>query len=438
MLSFLFPLLATIASAQVESVPAPERLLTLREALALAVERNLAVERARTEIDAADATRRGALSAVLPQLFFGAALQRNSVQVSFGPPDDIKEILPLLNWNTSFSLSQPLFAGLRDLKAYQQTKLGIENAREGLRRAADSELLGVSQQFLFGLQAEALIAVEEQNLELAETRLRGALNFFEVGETTRVDVLRAETDIKAAERRVVEARRQREVAMSAIRLALALDEDIALVEPERDRTVPPLPDAQEMAKRALASRPEVRQAQYALESAQLEVEKQRGAYFPVVTADAGYVRQKTTFPAGSYGFAGVNVNVPIYQGGQVAAQVRLAQKRERQAELTLEEISRSVREDIRIAFVDLEATRTNLALAEEQLRTSEAEYQQTFELYTGQELTTLDVQASEAALADARRAVATGRLLVYAAEIEAWYAAGMLREVALASQESTP
>lgn len=439
MLSLVIPLLATLAGAQVESAPAPERRLTLREALVLAVDRNLAVERARNEIEAADAVRRTALSAVLPRLSFSGALQRNSLEVSFGPPDDIRTILPLVNWNTRFSLSQPIFAGLRELKGYNQAKLDVENAREGVRRATDGVLLDVSQQFLLALQSEALIAVEERNLELAERRRVQANDLFEAGETTRVDVLRAETDIKAAERRVVEARRQREVAVSAIRLALALDGNVLLVEPEgRDRAVPQLPDELEMVKRALASRPEVRQAQLVLESAQLEVEKQRGAYYPVVTADAGYVRQKTTFPSGSYGFAGVNVNVPIYQGGEVGALVRLAEKRERQAELTVEEINRSVGEDVRISFVDLEATRTNLALAEDQLRTSEAEYEQTFELYTSQELTTLDVQASEAALSDARRAVATGRLLVYAAEIEAWYAAGMLREVALASQESTP
>lgn len=439
MSSLLLPLLATLAAGQA-ATHTPERRFTLRAALALAAERNLGVERARAEIEAADATRRTALSAVLPRLSFSGTVQRNSLEVSFGPPDDVRVILPLVNWNTRFSLSQPIFAGLREIKAYDQTKLGIESARQGLRQALDGALLEVSQQFLVALQSEALIAVEERNLELAERRRVQASNLFEAGETTRVDVFRAEADIKAAERRVVEARRQREIAVSAIRLALALDEDLLLVEPEgEDRAVPQVPDEDELVQRALAARPEVRQAEYAVESAELEVEKQRGAYLPVVTADAGYVRQKTTFPSGSYGFAGVTVNVPIYQGGEVGAMVRLAEKRQRQAELVLEESRRAVTEDVRIALVDLESARTNLDLAEEQLRASEAEYEQTFELYTSQELTTLDVQASETALAEARRAVATGRLLVYAAEIEAWYAAGLLREVSLSSsQESTP
>jgi len=251
-------------------------------------------------------------------------------------------------------------------------------------------------------------------------------------------VLRAEADIKAAERRVVEAERSREVAVSELRIALALDEDLALVPPAGGaRAVPLVPAAPELLSQAFQARPEVRQAEYSLESAKLEVEKQRGAYYPVVTADAGYVRQATTFPRESYGFGAIRVTVPIYQGGEIGARVAIAEEREKQANLVLEEARRVVREDVRMALVDLGASRTNLALAEQQLQSAEAEYAQTSELYRNQELTSLDLQTSESALTAARRGVATGELLVYAAEVQVWFAAGTLTEVAL-NQESTP
>jgi outer membrane protein len=299
-------------------------------------------------------------------------------------------------------------------------------------------LLGASRQFLLALQAEALIDVERQNLELAVRRREQATALFEAGETTSVDVLRAEADIKAAERRVVEAERSREVAMSELRFALALDEDFELQSPAAgERAIPLLPEQAELLAQAYRSRPEVRQAEYSVESARLEVEKQRGAYFPVVTADAGYVRQATTFPRESYGFGAIRMTVPIYQGGEIGARVAIAEEREKQVQLALEEVRRAVREDVRLAFVDLESTRINLALAFEQLRAAEAEYTQISELYQNQEMTSLDLQASEAALAAARRGVATGELLVYAAEVEVWFAAGTLTEVAL-NQESNP
>ncbi len=437
MLATFLTLSMTLAPGQEPSASAARR-LTMREAMGLAFDRNLALARARADVPAAEANRRLYRSAVLPRLSINGSLVRNSSEVSFGPPDDVRTILPLVSWDVRVNVSQPIFAGLRDLKAYRQSKLGIDSAREGVRLASDEVLLDASRQFLLALQAEALIDVERRNLELAERRRQQATDLFEAGETTEVDVLRAQADIKAAERRVVEAERSREVALSELRLVLALDEEIALVEPlGGDRAVPLVPEESELVSHAFSARPEVRQAEYSLESAKLEVEKQRGAYYPVVTADAGYVRQATTFPRESYGFGAIRMSVPVYQGGEIGARVAIAEEREKQASLILEESRRVVREDVRIALVDLEATRTNLALAVEQLRAAEAEYAQISELYQNQELTSLDLQASEAALAAARRGVATGELLVYAAEVQAWFASGTLTEVAL-NQESTP
>jgi outer membrane protein len=436
MLALPLTLWLTLAPAQEPSEPAV-RTLTLREAMALAFDRNLALARARVEVSAAEANRRLYRSAVLPRLSVNGSVVRNSAEVSFGPPDDVRTILPLVNWDVRVNVSQPLFAGFRDLKAYRQSKLGIDSAREGVRFQSDQVLLEGARQFLLALQAEALIDVESRNLELAQRRREQATALFEAGETTQVDVLRAEADIKAAERRVVEAERSREVAVSELRIALALDEDLALVPPaDGARAVPLVPAAQELLSQALSARPEVRQAEYSLESAKLEVAKQRGAYYPVVTADAGYVRQATTFPRESYGFGAIRVTVPVYQGGEIGARVAIAEEREKQANLVLEEERRVVREDVRLALVDLGASRTNLALAEEQLRAAEADYTQTSELYRNQELTSLDLQTSEAALTAARRGVATGELLVYAAEVQVWFAAGTLTEVAL--NQETP
>jgi len=437
MLALPLTLWMTFAPAQEPSEPAVRR-LTLREAMALAFDRNLALARARVEVPTAEATRRLYRSAVLPHLSVGGSVVRNSAEVTFGPPDDVRTILPLTSWDIRVNVSQPIFAGFRDLKAYRQSKLGIDYARQGVRFQSDQVLLEGARQFLLALQAEALIDVERRNLELAQRRREQATALFEAGETTQVDVLRAEADIKAAERRVVEAERSREVAVSELRIALALDEDLALVPPAGGaRAVPLVPAAPELLSQALSARPEVRQAEYSLESAKLEVEKQRGAYYPVVTADAGYVRQATTFPSQSYGFGAIRVTVPLYQGGEIGARVAIAEERENQANLVLEEARRVVREDVRMALVDLGASRTNLALAEQQLQSAEAEYAQTSELYRNQELTSLDLQTSESALTAARRGVATGELLVYAAEVQVWFAAGTLTEVAL-NQESTP
>ena len=137
----------------------------------------------------------------------------------------------------------------------------------------------------------------------------------------------------------------------------------------------------------------MQQARSALRIAELEVSKQKGAYLPTVTADAGYVWQKTAFPTDRYGYAALRFVVPIWQSGEISSRVAFARERERQARLLLEEQLRTVQEDVRRALLDLQTATTSLALSEDQLRAAEAEYQQVADLYRSQEATSLDIQS---------------------------------------------
>jgi len=409
--------------------------LTLEQALQRALEANLALLRARAEVPAAEAAKRGAFSLVLPRVNLLASGIRNSTEVAFGPEEDQRIILALNDWNYRFTVSQPIFAGLRERRAYDQAKVGIESAEEGVRAAEDSVLLQVSTDYLGVVLAEGLIDVEQKNLALAQRRRKQAGDLYEAGEITQVDVLRAETAIKESERRLVAARQLRAVALGRLRVDLALDGEIAVGEPESLELS--IPDEVALAGHAEQRHPEILRAADALRIAELEVGKQRGAYWPVVTADAGFIRQRSTFPQDTYGFAALRLNLPLFQGGEVGARVAGALQRERQASLALEDARRRVREDIRAALVEVEAATTRFALAQEQLTTTEAEYAQTFELYQGQELTSLDVDAAETSLTDARRAVVTGRLERKLAQIRTWFAAGGLKN-ALMGREVSP
>ncbi|HWN42181.1 MAG TPA: TolC family protein, partial [Thermoanaerobaculia bacterium] len=111
-----------------------------------------------------------------------------------------------------------------------------------------------------------------------------------------------------------------------------------------------------------------------------------------------------------------------------------AQERQRQAELQVQAIRQVVREEVRLALLDLETTGANLRLAREQLAASEAEYEQASELYRAQEITALEAEAAETSLAEARRDVATGELDRDVAELRVWSAAGLLKKT-LAPEE---
>ena len=194
----LAALLAVLAplGARAQEPVAPLK-LTLLDALTRAITSNAAVGRARAEVALAEAQKRGTFSLILPRLSATGNLTRNSEEVSFGSAEDRRTILPANDWKGQLTLNQPVFAGLREKRAYQQSKEALASARDGLVGAEDRVLFQVARAYLAASEADAIVAVERQTLALAQKRRKQAQDLFEAGETTRVDVLRAETDRKS-------------------------------------------------------------------------------------------------------------------------------------------------------------------------------------------------------------------------------------------------
>lgn len=402
--------------------------LTFDEALRRSLEVNNTIERARQDIDYAEAARSGLLSAVMPRITLQGNLTRNSISQTFGGGEGGEEftILPRNDWAYQIVLSQPVFAGQRELRAYSQARIGIENAKEGTELTEDGVLLSVASSYMAVVNADRRVDVEKRNIELAEKRLAQAQAFFEAGEVTKVDVFRAETAIKAAQRLLAVAVQQREHAAAQLRIDLDLDGPVEVVPPARD--LPALPPAQSLIARATGSRHDVDIAKNNVRIAELEVKKQRGFWLPTVTFDGGWINQKTPFPADRYSYGALRINAPLFQAGEVFARVAGAKSREKQAELELETARLGAREDVNRALADLRSAETGLQLANEQVAAAEAEYEQAFELYRAQEATSLDVAASEQSLANARRAVAEETLNRDLAELRVWHAAGAIKE----------
>ncbi len=426
LLTFLPP----AARAQ-EPVPPATQTLTFEEALRRAVAANPATESARAEVRASAAQLRQLRSAILPKVELNGSATRNSDEVAFETNGFRAVVLPENDWHYDVTLRQPLYAGGRELKAIRQGRLNLERIGQGVRRNEEDVLVDAASNYLEVLASDALLAVERGNLEVAGRRHKQSQAFYEAGEVTKVDVLRAETDMKAVERAIAAAEQRRETAASRLRLGLALDDApgarLEVTTPNLD--LPQRPTTEELIRQAQDNRPEIKEAALALEINRLEVIKQRAARLPVLRAEATYISQKADFPASQYGAFTINLNLPIWDSGEVAAKVATAQTRREQAEIDLAERKRIVREDVLQALLNVRTAEKSLALAKDQLAAAEAEYSQSFELYRAQEATSLDLQAAESSLAEARRAVVTSTLDRDRAELAVWYAAGKLKSL---------
>jgi len=429
----LLSLLSPAARAQ-----EPSPVLTIQMALRRALEANASTATARSQVATSQAQVRQLKRSILPHVDLESAVTRNSQEVAFDVNGFRATILPRNDWNARLIFSQPIYAGARELKALRQARLGVTSAEAGLRSAEDMVLLSTAANYLGIVQGQALADVEQKNLELAGRRRKQAQAFYEAGEQTKVDVLRVETDTKAAERALAAALQSRDIAASRLRLNLALDQvsEAPLQVAAPDLKFPTLPPAETLVAQAQANHPSVQQADLALQIAQLESSKQQAARLPTVRAEGNIVDQRTSFPASQTASFAIKLTMPIFDSGEISAKVAVAREHQRQAEIALAEAKRQVREDVLQALLELKTAEKDLALAKEQLAAADAEYAQSFELYRAQEATSLDLQTSEAALASPRRAVVNGTLNRDLAELNVWSAVGTLKNLILTEESA--
>lgn len=388
--------------------------------------------RARAEVGAAQAQRRIAFSAVLPRLDAEASGTLHDREASADLGGATVTLQPREDWAARLVLAQPLYLGGRVSKAIAQADLALDAAKAAEASAAERVLLVTATDYMALVAADARIAVERQNVDLASSRRRSAASLLEAGEATNVDVLRAETAQKAAEQKLEAARQERLEAESRLRLDVVADGAIEVTTPAAPAApLVEVPSVEELTARALVAHPDLTRSADEVGIARLEVGRQRGSRLPSVFLGAAVTRQESSFPSPNPAWVSLSVRLPIYDGGEAAARVAQARRREEEAASADAEARATVREEIRRAVAGLATARKTLELAKEQLSAAEAEHAQVEALYRALEVTSLDIDSAEASLADARRAVVTQTLASQIAGLRVLYAAGSLHSTLL-------
>jgi outer membrane protein len=171
--------------------------------------------------------------------------------------------------------------------------------------------------------------------------------------------------VSEAELAVVRA--QSDVHKTQARLAEAMGEEGNTLYMLTDQTLPanPDPDPSEYINQAIANRPDLKALLLHAESAAHEARAERDRNFPTVNALAsgGEVPIHDSTLRHEYGAVGVNVSIPIFNGGLYHARAQEAQLEARAADkdaaLRKVEIARDVRTswaDARDAYLQIDVT----------------------------------------------------------------------------------
>lgn len=311
--------------------PVAGRVLTLDEAIAIALEGQPQIQARLFDYAAARYRVNQALSPLLPQLAFSWTTSRSeSVSVSTSTTAASTAITVSRDFaDTSFAqvqLSQLLFDFGKTFAATEASRRLAEVAREDVELQRQLITLTVKESYTNILFSERLIRVQQQALDRAELNLRSARGFYEVGTRPRSDVTRAEVDVANARVDLIRARNAANLGRVALNTAMGIPADtptqivdnLAYQEVQIDRA--------RLLDDALRQRPEYRQANLQATAAEALVRQTFRNFFPDVTGSGSYGAQRSTFDeAWSVTLA---LNWPIFDGGN-----RIARHQEAKANL---------------------------------------------------------------------------------------------------------
>jgi protease secretion system outer membrane protein len=229
----------------------------------------------------------------------------------------------------ALQLRQPLL-NLEAIARYRQGLVQTEAAEATFATRGTEVVLRVAGAYL-----DALLANDALNLSISQRdafseQAKVNARLLEKGEGTRTDSLETAAKLDLAEAQVIEARDTLAVNRSTLADIIGMDPGTLQPLAPGFRFAPLSPSGFDAWKElAIANNADIRAARLAAEVARLEIQKAKAGHAPRIDLVATYSKNDAetvnTYTQNSLNRSiGVQVNVPIYSGGQVNAVTRQA------------------------------------------------------------------------------------------------------------------
>lgn len=400
-----FILAASISPAGVEAQE-DLRVVTLDQAVRLALQHDPAAVAAETALTGARAANQLAAAAWLPSLA-ATSWYTNSSNERF---DASSGRLVSESYNTGFAAGYDVFTGGRRT-AQQRSARAEFGAATAQGRAQVFQTTLATKEIYYEAQAAAeLVRTAEQRMERARQQLVFAQTRLEVGSATRSDLLRAELELGNAELGVVDA----ESALRSSRLRLGrligYDEQVQPATTDLPTRAPVLPSVDELANRAERASPAAVAAAASLAARQADVRAAYTGYLPTVRLTGGYDWLGVDFPPSQESWSyRVTMSFPIFNNMQREANVSRARATERLAEARARDALIGARIAAEDAAREVSAAERRVVIADRAVELAREDLRVQEERYQIGSAIILDLQTSQVAFAEAEVASVRAR-----------------------------
>ncbi|MCL7488861.1 MAG: TolC family protein [Desulfobulbaceae bacterium] len=271
-----------------------------------------------------------------------------------------------------------LFDGFYRTLSQEQAKYGHRSAAESRQNARRLLLSSVAEAFLNAQLTQTQVAISRADSEFYSQQLRDAQNRYDVGAGPWGDVLNIKVQLNSAKSSLMLSRREHEAAVYGLAALLGLPdarfpEHVRMAELDTDVDEAGVDEKIELLiDEARAARPDIRELDWRLKTAETAVDMVRARYYPqlqLVGSVNGWRQDDPGFSDDDFGSTiGVNLSWNLFAGGLDKAREIEARQAAREAHATLVNLRNQIGAEVRQAVVLLEAAREQVRLQRESVK----------------------------------------------------------------------
>ena len=452
--SIFLPLLALAQAVDTTSAPT---LLSLEDAIRIALSENASVKVADKEVERTGYARKGSYASLFPQINGSASYQRTIKKqvmymdgggfdmssmmaetmatyllplyaqhpdVPFPTPDQPEqgesssssEGFSVGRWNTwsaGLSASMPLV----NAQLWESIRISGQDVELAVEKARSSRLETVNQvkQAYFAcLLAREAFEVYKSAYENALANFNQIQRRYNAQKASELDLTRAKTTLAAAIPNVYDAESSVILSLWQLKAVMGvdLDENIDVTDALGDYAQHMLYDLHESSELSLEDNSTMRQLAIQAEQLAAAVRTQRYAYLPTLSLSFNYSINAMTndfnfseFKWSPYSFVGLSLSIPIFSGGQRLNAVRQARVQAEELDIQRVNTERQLKIAIRQYLNQMDTAMKSYGSAESAAETAQKAYDIAAKSYDVGRSTLTDLNDAQLALTQSRLGV---------------------------------
>jgi outer membrane protein len=256
-------------------------------------------------------------------------------------------------------------------------KSQVRAAAEGAESSREQILLNVEANYLATLQAEAVLEVAKETLAKQKLIVEQVSALAKNQLKSELDVSFAEVALEQAELLLQKSQGDAEGSMASLGAALGRKDAVSFTLADDHQQVTPPPDLAVLIDSALKQRPDLLNLRYQREAALSVAAAEKDANYPTLAAVGvlGNAFAEDSRLPDKYAAAGLQLSVPIFDGGGFVARQHEAEIKAKVASEALREAEDNVVLNVRLALVAAQTAFQRLATTRQLLKHASQAYE---------------------------------------------------------------